>query len=175
METDLPKLEKSTRSTKSSTTPNKAMISTLSLIKKGGKSILSNDEIKELSSLKFRDGEYRLTLEDRNFVYEIVWLLKEVGFEKTYNFLSADWEKVLGSNNIRKRMLFENPLLERARDKFILDMDIFKTQVQVEAGEKCRKCGSEETISVVSYIRSLDEPPRVSVRCLACSYKWNAQ
>ena len=172
MEPDLPKLERSKGTGNSS---NKGMVSTLLSVKKNGKSILTNDQGKELSSLKFRDGEYRLTLEDRNFIYEIMWLLKEVGFDKTFNFLSADWEKVLGSHNIRKRMLFENPLLDRARDKFILDMDIFKTTVQVEAGEKCRKCGSEETISVVSYIRSLDEPPRVAVKCLACSHKWNAQ
>ena len=169
MEPNLPKM------TKGSNSANKGMVTTLLAIKKNGKSILTNDQAKDLSSLKFREGEYRLTLEDRNFVYEIVWLLKEVGYDKTYNFLSADWEKVLGSHNIRKRMLFENPLLDRARDKFILDMDIFKTAVHVEAGEKCRKCGSEETISVVSFIRSLDEPPRIAVKCLACSHKWNAQ
>jgi DNA-directed RNA polymerase subunit M/transcription elongation factor TFIIS len=167
MEPDLPKLPKGGSS--------KGMVGTLLGIKKNGKSILTNDQAKELSALKFRDGEYRLSLEDRHFVYEIVWLLKEVGFDKTYNFLSVDWEKVLGSNNIRKRMLFENPLLDRARDKFILDMDIFKTTVQVEAGEKCRKCGSEETISVVAYVRSLDEAPKISVSCLMCSHKWNAQ
>jgi DNA-directed RNA polymerase subunit M/transcription elongation factor TFIIS len=146
---------------------SKEIVSVLMNVKVGGKSILSGDQAKQLANLKFDNGEYRLTLEDRNFVYEIVWLLKEVGFDKTYNFLSTNWEKVLGSHNIRKRMLFENPLLDRARDKFILDMDIFKTQVQVEAGEKCRKCGSEETISVVSFIRSLDEPPRIAVKCLA--------
>ena len=171
MEPDLPNLKKGTNSS------NKGMVSTLLAIKKNGngKSILTNDQAKELSSLKFRDGEYRLTLEDRNFIYEIMWLLKEVGFDKTYNFLSADWEKVLGSHNIRKRMLFENPLLDRARDKFILDMDIFKTQVQVEAGEKCRKCGSEETISVFEYLRSLDEPPVQRCSCVFCGNKWRAQ
>lgn len=161
--------------TKGSNSTNKGMVSTLLAIKKNGKSILTNDQAKDLSSLKFRDGEYRLTLEDRNFVYEIMWLLKEVGYDKTYNFLSADWEKVLGSHNIRKRMLFENPLLDRARDKFILDMDIFKTTVQVEAGEKCRKCGSEETISVVAFVKSLDEPPIISHVCMFCSHKWKSQ
>ena len=170
MEPDLPKLEKT-----KSTGNNKVVVSTLLAIKKNGKSILTNDQARELSSLKFRDGEYRLTLEDRNFVYEIVWLLKEVGYEKAYNFLSADWEKVLGSHNIRKRMLFENPLLDRARDKFILDMDIFKTQVQVEAGEKCRKCGSEETISVTQFLKRLDEPPIISHVCMFCGNKWKSQ
>ena len=163
-----PKLTKSTAS-------SKGMVSTLLAIKKNGKSILTNDQAKDLSSLKFREGEYRLTLEDRNFVYEIMWLLKEVGYDKTYNFLSADWEKVLGSHNIRKRMLFENPLLDRARDKFILDMDIFKTQVQVEAGEKCPKCGSEETMSVFEYLRSLDEPPVQKNSCVSCKHKWRSQ
>ena len=71
MEPDLPKLERS-----KGTGNNKGIVSTLLAIKKNGKSILTNDQTRELSSLKFRDGEYRLTLEDRNFVYEIVWLLK---------------------------------------------------------------------------------------------------
>ena len=171
MEPDLPKLTKGS----TSSSGNKGMVSTLLAIKKNGKSILTNDQARELSSLKFRDGEYRLTLEDRNFVYEIVWLLKEVGYEKTYNFLSADWEKVLGSHNIRKRMLFENPLLDRARDKFILDMDIFKTTVQVEAGEKCRKCGSEETISVTMQTRSADEASTIKHVCVACKNRWTSQ
>ena len=136
---------------------------------------INKDEANSLAALKFNNGEYKLTLEDRNFVYEMVWLLNQVGFEKTFNFLSTDWEKVLGSHNIRKRMLFENPLMEKTRDKFILDMDIFKNSVEVEAGEKCRKCGSEETISVVLQLRSADEASSIKHVCLGCGKKWASQ
>ena len=136
---------------------------------------INKDEANKLAALKFNNGEYKLTLEDRNFVYEMVWLFNSVGFEKTFNFLSTDWEKVLGSHNIRKRMLFENPMLDRTKDKFVLDMDIFKNTVEVEAGEKCRKCGSEETMSVVNVVRSCDEIQQIKIFCLFCKHRWNAQ
>ncbi len=147
---------------------SKGIVSALTALK------INKDEANSLAALKFNNGEHKLTLEDRNFVYEMAWLLNSVGFEKTFNFLSTDWEKVLGSHNIRKRMLFENPLMDKTRDKFILDMDIFKNVVEVEAGEKCRKCGSEETMSVVMQTRSCDELAQLKFTCLQCKYKWNA-
>jgi len=137
--------------------------------------VLTDEQIKELTELKFSDGEAILTLEDRNFLYEIAWLIKEKDYEITYNFLSADWEKVLGSHNIRKKMLFENPLLEKAKDKFYLDMNIYKTRISVEAGEKCRKCGSTETISVSKQTRSADEAATIKITCINCKFRWTAQ
>lgn len=136
---------------------------------------LTDGEVKSLKELKFSNGEPILTLEDRNFIYEIVWLIKEKGYDVAYNFLSADWEKVLGSYNIRKKMLFENPLLEKAKDKFYLDMNIYKTRVEVEAGEKCRKCGSTETISIEKQCRSADEAATIKITCINCKFRWTAQ
>ena len=147
----------------------------ISLKKEDGSSLVTKDQSEALSSLKFENGEFILTLEDRNFLYEIMWMLNEVGYDISYNFLSANWEKVLGSHNIRKKMLFENPLLEKARDKFKLDLDIYKTKVEVSAGEKCRKCGSIETISITKQTRSCDEAPTIKISCLSCKYRWTAQ
>jgi DNA-directed RNA polymerase subunit M/transcription elongation factor TFIIS len=140
-----------------------------------GKALVTKEQSSMLTNLRFTNGESRLSLEDRNFVYEICWMLSSVGFDITYNFLSADWEKVFGSHNIRKKMLFENPLLEKNREKFILDLDVFRNTVQVEAGEKCKRCGSEETISVVSVTRACDEIQQIKITCLQCSHKWKAQ
>ena len=151
---------------------NKTLIS---LKKEDESSLVTEDQATNLSSLKFKNDEFILTMEDRNFLYEVVWMLNELGYDITYNFLSADWEKVLGSYNIRKRMLFENPLLDEARNKFDRDMNIYKTQVTVESGEKCRKCGSINTISITSYQRSSDEAPIIKIICLDCKYRWNTQ
>ena len=134
--------------------------------------ILTDEQIKNLTELKFSNGENILTLEDRNFLYEIVWLIKEKGYDVAYNFLSADWEKVLGSMNIRKKILFENPLMESAKDKFYSDMNIYKTRVSVEAGEKCRKCGSTETISIAAQLRSADEGMSYKHQCVQCKFRW---
>jgi len=143
--------------------------------KEDGKLLVNKEQATLLTNLKFSNGEPKLSFEDRNFLYEVVWMLNTLGFDITFNFLSADWEKVFGTQNIRKKMLFENPLLEKNREKFILDLDIFRNTAKVEAGEKCRKCGSEETISVVKQVRSCDEIQQIKITCLHCKHKWNAQ
>ena len=79
--------------------------------------LVTSEQANNLANLEFKNGEKILSLEERWFVYEIIWLVKEVGYEKIINFLSNDWEKVLGSHNIRKKMMFENPLMEKTKEK----------------------------------------------------------
>lgn len=151
---------------------------------------LTKDQIQNLVNLKFNNGEEKLSLEDVNFIYEIVWIIKKLGYDVGYNFLSRDWEKELnieseseiisetGSETIselRKKILFENPLLENAKEKFNVDMNIYKTKVEVQAGEKCKKCGSEETISATKQTRSADEMAQIKITCINCKHRWNAQ
>ena len=145
-----------------------------SVLKNVSKEITAK-EAQNLADLKFHNGESKLSMKHSYFTYEILWLLKEVGYEKTYNFLSADWEKVLGEENIRKKMLFENPLMTPAKDKFILDMHIYKEQISVEAGEKCKRCGSVETISIAIQSRAADEAVNIKLYCVSCKLRWNAQ
>lgn len=147
----------------------------VSLKKEDNTPLVNSLQAKNLEELTFSDGENILSMGDEWFVYEVVWLLNKVGYDKTYNFLSADWEKVLGKTNIRKKMLFENPLMEKAREKFVADMDFYKTKIEVEAGEVCKKCGSENTISIASQSRSSDEMQTIRCCCLACNRKWTAQ
>jgi DNA-directed RNA polymerase subunit M/transcription elongation factor TFIIS len=146
-----------------------------SLKKEDKTSLITLDEANKLASLRLKNGEAMLTMEDKNFIYETVWLLNKAGYTKTYNFLNAGWENILGSNNIRKKILFENPLLERQREKFLLDLDIYTTKVEVSAGEKCRKCGSTETIALERVARSGDEIIAISITCLMCKHHWKAQ
>ena len=136
---------------------------------------ISKEEANNLSNMKFSNGENIFSLEYRWFIYEMTWLLKEVGYEKTYNFLSTDWEKVLGEMNIRKKMLFENPLMTKTKEKFALDMEIYRNKVDVEKGEPCRRCRSENTIAAEKQTRSADEAATIKISCLSCGYKWTAQ
>ena len=157
-------------------TKSKNVFVTLRNIKKeNSEELVSDSEAKTLSELKFKSGENILTFQDKNFLYEIVWLLDKVGYEKTYNFLSTDWEKVFGTQNIRKKMLFENPLLAPARDQFLLYMEVFKSKLEVSAGEKCKKCGSENTISISAQTRSADEAQTIKIQCLDCKFRWTSQ
>ena len=142
------------------------------LVSLGG---ISKSEADTLTELKFSDGEKILSLEEVWFIYEMVWVLKQVGYEKTLNFLSVNWEKVLGKMNIRKKMLFENPLMEKTKEKFALDMEIYRNKVDVEKGEPCKRCRSENTIAVSVQNRSSDEAETIKIRCLSCNFRWTAQ
>ena len=147
-----------------------------SIMKRDGTRLINHNEAFSIISLKFDSGESILTMTDRYFTYEVINMIHELGFTIVYNFLNAGWEKIFGSVQLRKKILFENPLLEPAREKFALDMEIFRNRVDVTKGAvDCKKCGSEETISVEKQIRSADEPMTIRVTCLQCKHKWTAQ
>ena len=146
------------------------------LKKEDGTILLTKDEANNLSNLKFKNGENILTMEYRWFVYEIVWLLVKLGYEPTFNYLTTNWEDIFGITNIRKKMLFENPLMASAREKFLLDMEIFRNKTDlVHSGEKCKRCQSDATVSVVSQTLRCDEIQTIRQYCTSCSFKWRAQ
>ena len=154
----------------------KTVSGVLSALKNGdGSPMLTKEKVNNLTNLKLEDGEKLLDMSEKWFIYEVVWILSKVGYEKTYNFLSADWEKVLGRHNIRKKMLFENPLMEKTKEKFALDMEIYRTKSDVKVGEKCKKCGSDSTMSVELQVRSSDEAMTIKIICLQCKFRWTAQ
>ena len=148
-----------------------------SIKKEDGTPIVNYNESLALTSLKFQRGDHILTLEDRYFVYEIVNMLNTLDYVVVYNFLATNWESIFGSGpNLRKKILFENPLLSKSRDRLELDMEIFRSRVEVSKGAvDCKRCGSEETLSVERMTRSADEPMTIRVTCLQCKYKWTAQ
>lgn len=145
------------------------------LKKEDGTPLVTEEQVEQLIDLKFKSGQPILSLEERWFIYEIVWLLNVSGFDLTYNYLSTDWEKVFGPHNIRKKMLFENPLMSSAKEKAAIDMEIFRTKIDVEMGEPCRRCKSTSTIAFEKQTRSADEAMTIKISCLSCSYKWTAQ
>lgn len=147
------------------------------IIKEDGTPIINYNQSLALTSLKFQSGDNILTLEHRPFVYEIVNMLNSLDYDVVYNFLNAGWEKVLGQGaGLRKRIIFENPLLEGAKERLAMDMEIFRNRVDVSKGAvDCKKCGSDETLSVEKQLRSADEPMTIRVTCLQCGYKWTAQ
>lgn len=137
--------------------------------------LLTPTQAKKLASLKFKSGETILTLKHAYFLYEMISIIKYNGYESVYNFLTTDWEKVFGEHNTRNKMIFENPLLSKSKEKLYHDMDIFRNTVDVVTGAvDCPKCRSSETISIDKQNRSADEATTIRVVCLACNYKWTA-
>ena len=156
------------------------VIKTLFNIKnKNGDPLVTEIQANNLANLKFLEsGDIILTLEDRNFLYEIVWMLssEDAGYEVTYNFLTTNWEKIFGTYNIRKMMIFENPLLSREKEKFQVDLEIYRDKVYIEeGGAVCPKCQSSSTMSITKQLRSADEQGAIVIWCTDCKYKWHAQ
>lgn len=138
--------------------------------------LLDYNQALALTALKFERGDNILTLEDRPFVYEVVNMLYNLDYEIVYNFLNAGWDKVFGSSsNLRNKIIFENPLLEKSKDRMAMDMEIYRNKIEITGGVNCKKCNSKETLSIESQTRSADEALTVRVKCLACNYKWTAQ
>ena len=148
-----------------------------SLTNSEGSKLLTPNQVNDLMSLQFSDGELMLTLEDRYFVYEVVNMVNSIGYDATYNFLSVDWIAVFGPvYDIRDKIILVNPLLEQAKMKQLMDLEVLTGQIEVSKGAvDCRRCGSEETISVERQQRAADEPMTIKVTCLQCRYKWTAQ
>ena len=147
------------------------------LRKPDGTPLVDYNQALSLESLKFQRGDNILTLEDRPFIYEIVGMLSILDFPIVYNFLNAGWEKAFGAEtDLRRKIIFENPLLEKSKDKLAMDMEIYRSKVEVTIGAfDCRKCHSQETLSVMSQTRSADEAATIKVTCLQCNHKWKAQ
>ena len=147
--------------------------------------LLDKQEAQTLLDLKLDDEPL---LNEDWFTYEVMWLIVKLGYQTTYNFLAIDWNKrfielnskmgkaELNTEDIRKTILFDNPLMESSREKFLVDMEIFRNKPEVVVGgETCRKCNSDSTIAVESQTRSADEAQTIKIRCLQCGWRWQAQ
>lgn len=148
-----------------------------SIVKEDGSPLVTQEQAITLTSLRFSNGEVVMEPSDKYFSYEIVNMLNKINYEVVYNFLSTDWIGVFGNiPDIRRKILFDNPLLSSAKDKQLLDMEIFRRRIDVvEGGVKCKKCGSDNTISMEKQTRSADEPMTIMVTCQQCRHHWRAQ
>lgn len=135
----------------------------------GGLNLFTEEQIERLRELKLESGETMLTLGEKWFIYEIIGLIKRYGYEESMEYLTGNkW-------GTRKDVIFNAPTLANAKNKVLNDAEIFRRKGEAVAGLfKCRKCGSNETISVDVQTRSADEPMTTKVTCVACGNKWVA-
>jgi len=158
-------------------TGTQALVNLLPTFKKSdGTPIVDYNQALSLTSLRFKTGEAVLSANHRYFLYEVINMLQTLDYEIVYNFLSADWSKVFPGSDIRRKVLFENPLLEKSKEKQLLDMEIFRTALEIEIGAvDCPKCKSSETMSLEKQTKSGDEGFSIRCTCLQCGHKWRAQ
>lgn len=148
------------------------------ILKEDGTQLVTREQAVELTNLRFSKSQLQiLTLLDRHFVYEIVNMLNVLEYELVLGFLSVDWEKAFGQQGrIRDKILFAGPMMQQAKEKLAMDMEIYRGTTDVVVGAvDCRKCGSKETLSVAKQNRGADEAITVRITCLMCRHKWTAQ
>lgn len=148
-----------------------------SLKKEDGKNLLTKEQADALSALKLSNGENLLLQDDRYFLLEVAHMVDKIGYDKTYQYLNINWkEKLGGLKDVRNKILFLSPLMQSARDKAQIDMEIYRNKTDVVVGgEDCPKCSASTVISTESQNRSCDEPVSIRCTCLSCGYKWRAQ
>lgn len=97
----------------------------------------------------------------------VVALIKTQGIEATLAYLRSQ------PGATARDLIFNSALLENARMKERIDLDIFRNKVKGTAGVfQCPRCGSRETVSAEKQTRSADEPMTIKITCIACGFNW---
>lgn len=145
--------------------------------------LFDKNQINLLTNLKL-GNEFLFDINDLYFFYEFIYLFKFYRdnnpnwFNIVFSFLNNNWLKYFkGTNNeIRKKIIYLNPLLNNLKVDNLIDLDILKNQnISQEGIYSCRKCGSKETISIEKQVRSADEPATVLVSCIHCKHVFRIQ
>lgn len=121
-----------------------------------------------------------VTVDTKEFLYELIWMLNKASFDVVYTHLNQDWQLIFSDETtdvkeIRKGILFTSPLLNKARQKAIIDLETFRQKVEAREGLYECRCGSKNTRSFERQIRSADEPAAIFVVCQDCLRTWREQ
>ena len=136
------------------------------LVKYGPDFGLSKKQIDTLLNLQ-RDGEYILSSSNINFVYELISMIKAIGYDETLIYLqNLESGKRLTAKSILDSVMFEREeTLYQAETSRIRDL----FQVKVSGANKCNKCGGYNTLSTISGgQRSSDEALNYDILCQDC-------
>ena len=125
---------------------------------------LSEEQINKLKELKFKNEEN--ILNDKT-IYTILSLIKEMSFEKTYEYLkSKEWNSI-------KEIVFSSPLFKKERNKVLIEKSLITSSVKsIEGIIQCKKCSSKRVITTIHQRRRADESSTVKVRCLNINCKY---
>jgi DNA-directed RNA polymerase subunit M/transcription elongation factor TFIIS len=128
---------------------------------------LTPTKIKTLLEFRNKDGPILSMDRDIDFIYEIIDLLNEIGYEKTVKFL----EFIQNSSNISSKTIFESEIYDKERDVYNFDIMNLREKIKIKGGAKCRNCNGNNTYSYSKQLRAGDEGETYFVICLDCGFK----
>ena len=127
---------------------------------------ITKKDIIKLSNLK-KNGEYILSSNNFNFVYEIIGMLRVNGFQDTYEYL----EKLDIKGKPSSKLIFNSLLFEAEETLYQVEIARIRDEfnVKIVGLYACRKCGSQNTLDTISSKqRSSDEAMIYDITCQDC-------
>ena len=135
---------------------------------------LTADQANRLASLTVR-GYPLLAVNDRDSLYSIVSMVKQLDFEQAMTFIDELLNRRSFDSIVQAvdAIVYDSQLLAKVRSKTIADLDNFRRKKSTAKGlYTCRACGSKETVSVEKQLRSADEPMTLIITCVVCGKTW---
>jgi len=132
---------------------------------------INDKQIDKLLSLKNKN-EYIFTYQNVGFIYEVFSMLRSLGFDETYRFLTTT---KFDSKIIPARKIFDSDSFERERTAYQFDISVLRDELQVKPKGlvKCKKCYSQNTENQTNdRQRGGDEGMIYKVHCNDCGHTW---
>lgn len=97
-----------------------------------------------------------------SFLYNIIYMRKcKIAIKDIVRYIKED------------RLEYTNPSFEKLQLKQKDNDEYLENPFEVVTGVvKCKKCGSDKTLSYSKQDRSADEPMSVYAQCMVCKTKW---
>ena len=134
---------------------------------------LSDKQIKDILNVRREDGTVSLRIDteendDLGFVYEIIGMIKQYGFEKTYNFVKNN------SSKIKDKQILESDIFDEQKKKYNDDTVKLRNKVKVKSTGifTCPRCNEKDTSYTEVQLRSGDEGSTFIIACNACGYQF---
>ena len=126
----------------------------------------SYEQINKLYNLRYVETNQQMIVDTDNELLKIVIsMLRNLGFDKTYDFLS--------SVKNRKEIIWNQEKLYDAKTKYARELHLLRFEPAGVSGiDKCKYCGSDEVTIATIQLRSGDEPATVVTTCLRCKKTW---
>jgi DNA-directed RNA polymerase subunit M/transcription elongation factor TFIIS len=132
---------------------------------------INDKQVDKLLSLKNKN-DYIFTYQNIGFIYEVFAMIRSLGFDETYRFLTTT---NFDSKQIPARKIYDSDAFERERTSYQFDISSLRdeTQVKVKGLVKCKKCFSQNTENMTNdRQRGGDEGMIYKVHCNDCGNTW---
>jgi DNA-directed RNA polymerase subunit M/transcription elongation factor TFIIS len=127
---------------------------------------LTEEQIKVLTSFKNANDEDINIMNDRDFIYEMIGLINDIGYSKVISLFKS--KKTITSD----KMFFELDIYNDEREKYFDDIKKLRQKIQLTNGKRCTKCGNKNTLTSERQMRSGDEGATVINFCVDCQIQF---